>query len=268
VRSAGPFQPVGSSTFDLQAGLLVRGSTAFLFDSLVVGSAGKPANVASPATSDGGPGLDLDGGLVFAQGSILSGGVGGGPNPPFGVSPCAVPRDGGPGLVLTQSSAPSRVVAFDTDIVGGLGAQPAAGCPLAPGQDGPANVVLGGTLDTPTGERRTFGASGLVDEGAPIALAFVGEPADFVLLLASAGPRSGVFVEPLGLAPHVDLATFVVLPQGFLPASGVAQTSVQAPILPPFASARTFTTQALFVDASGALFLGAPSHLVVVDAGL
>jgi hypothetical protein len=268
VRSAGPFKPVGSSTYQTNAGMAVNASSVYLFDCLVVGSKGVDITLLSPATTDGGVGVALDGGLVFAQGSIVSGGEGGGIAAPPLPALCGPAGDGGVGLVMSESLVPARFVAFDTEILGGVGGDVAPGCVFPPGSDGIAQIVNAGTFTAPSGERRTSGTGGLVDEGDAVELLFVGEPGDFTLLLASAGARAGFFLEPLLVAPHVDPFTYVALPQGFLPSTGVAQTSVNAPILPPGASARTFTTQALFVDATGALYLGAPSNLVVVDAGL
>jgi hypothetical protein len=268
VRSAGPFKPVGSSTYQTNAGLAVSGSNVHLFDCLVVGSKGLDITLFTPVTTDGGTGIDFDGGLVFAQGSVVAGGNGGGVAAAPLPAVCGAASDGGVGLLMDESFAASKFVAFDTQILGGVGGGVAPGCVFAPGMDGVAQIITAGTLSTPSGERRTSGTCGLVHAGDAIELLFVGEPGDLAFLAVSLDARGGTFIEPLVLAPHVNPAAYVLLPIGVLDASGVANLSAIAPPPPLGQLSQVFTTQAVFVDGLGALRLGAPSYLTVLAPGV
>jgi hypothetical protein len=268
LRSAGPFKPVGSSTYQTNAGMAVNASSVYLFDCLVVGSKGVDITLLSPATTDGGVGVALDGGLVFAQGSIVSGGEGGGIAAPPLPALCGPAGDGGVGLVMSESFAPARFVAFDTEILGGVGGDVAPGCAFPPGSDGIAQIVNAGTLTSPSGERRTSGTCGLVHAGDAIELLFVGEPGDLAFLAVSLDARGGTFIETLVLAPHVNPAAYVLLPIGLLDASGVSIVTAFAPRPALGQSSQVFTTQAVFVDVFGTLRLGAPSYLTVLAPGV
>jgi hypothetical protein len=268
VRSAGPFKPVGSTTYQTNAGLAVSASNVHLFDCLVVGSKGLDIGLFTPVTTDGGNGVELDGGLVFAQGSVVAGGEGGGVAAPPLPAVCGPAGDGGVGLVMDESFAASKFVAYDTEILGGVGGDVAAGCVFAPGSDGVAQIISAGALSSPSGERRTSGTCGLVHAGDAIELLFVGEPGDLAFLAVSLDARGGTFIEPLVLAPHVNPAAYVLLPIGVLDASGVSIVTAFAPPPPLGRLSQVFTTQAVFVDVFGALRLGAPSYLTVLAPGV
>src|SRR5690606_27764940 len=110
----------GSTQYLSNAGLRSVGSNAFLFECAVQGSAGHDWFLSQQQTSDGGPGVSVDGGTVLLQGCTVVGGEGGG-SPSIGPVVCTALADGGVGLEVAQSGAPSRVIVVDTSIAGGAG---------------------------------------------------------------------------------------------------------------------------------------------------
>lgn len=267
LAAGGPFLSAGSSVFQTAAGLQALSSNVYLFESDVRGSQGKDWVLISPTTSAGGPGLALKSGFVLAQGSSLQGGRGGQVGP-VGFQPCIPLQAGGAGAVLEETLGSARLVLLSSDLSGGPGGQPVAGCPELPGPTGPAQVVLGGQLQSFGAEARAFGWSGLVREGQSAELFLAGQPGDQALLFVAASGSPGSFLEPALLAPHLELGSLVLLPLPALPASGVLASALTAPNLPAGVQVRALCAQALFLASNGELFLSGPSELRLLDAAL
>lgn len=266
--SNGPFLPNSSTVYSLNEGLQVAGSTVHLFDCTVTGSHGKDAfGFVDTDTSDGGTGLALIDSQVFASGSVITGGVGGAAGE-FALTSCFDLGDGGAGIDVRGPLGTSRLFLFDTEVSGGAGAEPAAGCPEPPGVAGPDRIVQSGTVLDPAGERRTFGISSPAREGGVLESAYLGEPGDFVALLVSGSGSPGLFVEPYLAVSHLDLASLIVMPRGVLDGTGLLFENLPVPQLLPGAQSLSVTTQAVFVDPIGSLFLSGPSSIVLLDAAL
>jgi hypothetical protein len=264
LRGGGPFLPVGSSVFQPNAGVQVLAAQVYLFDSAVVGSQGKDWTLISQSTSVGGPGLVLKSGFVLAQGASLQGGRGG-QNSTIGFQPCIPMQAGGAGVVVEQTQGSSRLVLISSDLAGGLGGQPLPGCPEPAGATGPSQVVTAGQVDVVTAEARSLGLSGLVREQQSTAIVLAGQPGDLAWLFVSMASGSGSFLEPSLFAPHLDLASLALLPIPGLNPAGVLVSELTAPNLPPGVAFRALSGQALFLSASGELFLSGPSELRIVD---
>ncbi|QDU83950.1 hypothetical protein Pla163_10510 [Planctomycetes bacterium Pla163] len=268
LASDAPFLPNSSTVYEPNAGLQVDHSTIHLFDCAVLGSHGHDAfGFFDTQTSDGGPGIDVQDAFVFASGSAIEGGAGGGAGE-FAVASCFVLSDGGPGAVVGGPAGTSRVFLFDTEVSGGAGAVPEPGCTEPAGSPGPDRIVQSGVVLDPAGERRTFGMSSPAREGDFIESVYFGEPGDLVFLLVSGGGAPGVFVEPFLAVTHLDPPSLVITPRGSLDGTGLLVQDLVAPRLVPGAQALGVTAQALFVDPLGGLFLSGPTHVVLLDAAL
>lgn len=266
VGPGGPFLPAASSAWEQSSSLRVNGSTVYLYDTHVIGSRGHDAiGFVDTLTSPGGPGLDLVSGLVFASGSILEGGQGGGVDP-IAQGACIPVSGGGPAYQMDDLFGPSRLVLFDTVAIAGAGAQAPGGCGLPDGAPGPDPIVLGGDVVNLAGQRRTFGVASVWRESALAEAAYFGLPGDAVLLFLSAPGALPVLVEPLALAGFVDPIAFTFQFRGVTGGSGALFDALPIGALPPGVDAVPLVTQAAFVDTSGALFASGPSHTVLVDA--
>jgi hypothetical protein len=268
LESDAPFLPNSSTVYEPNAGLQVVDSTVHLFDCAVLGSHGHDAfGFFDTQTSDGGPGIDVHDAFVFASGTVIAGGAGGGASE-FAVSSCFVLGDGGPGAIVSGPAGSSRLFLFDSEVSGGAGAVPEPGCTEPAGAAGVDRVVQSGAVLDPAGERRTFGMSSPVREGGILESVYVGEPGDLVFLLVSGSGAPGVFVEPFLAVAHLDPPSLVVTPRGSLNGSGLLAQDLVAPRLVPGVQALGVTAQALFVDPLGGPFLSGPTHVVLLDAAL
>ena len=228
-----------------------------LYDCVVQGGDGLDS-------ADGGHGILLSGGSLFASGSTLAGG-------PGGASPCpgeSVPGtpggDGGSALVLAAGAPLAHTLACG--LAGGSGGAGGAGTGCDPGQVGTAVAVQSGSHVTLGGFARFFAASSPVREGNDISLLFTGEPGDAVFLLIAGGLDA-----QFDLAFHgtqVVAAPFFVLPVGNLPPWGALSLSVPSSTLMPGVNAKRFLTQGAFLSPSFALYAGSGSAVVVLDDSL
>jgi len=268
IRSNGPFEPAASTSWEVNPGLGVQGANVFLFDSEIVGSTGYDAlGFFDVLTSDGGPGLSLHAGLVYATGCTITGGEGGSYSELWH-GPCFALGDGGPGMAVDELFGASRVILLETAVSGGLGGQPDPTCSDPPGADGPDRIVQAGTVQDLAGTGRSFDCASPAREGMTIDVAYAGLPGDSVYLVLSRGPGFGFLYEPLLIAPHVDLGTFHISLRGVLPSSGVLAEVHRAPQLGTGVLSAQFTAQALYIDAQGNWFLSGPSQTLVLDHSL
>lgn len=265
IHSDGPFLPNSSSIFKLNAGIRATHSDVFLHDCAISGSAGRDViGFFDLVTSDGGPGLHLLNSRVFASGCGIVGGEGGAYQDVW-AGPCVPLGDGGPGMLLESALGLSHVVLFDSVVRGGDGGQPDPTCSDPPGATGPDQIVQSGTVQVITGTRRAFGVESPLREGELGLTVYAGVPGDLVLLALSIGPGSSFLLQPYLVAPYVDPFLNVTTVRGVVPSGGVLVEQLAAPQLPPGVQSLGLSCQALYLDTTGAFFLGGPSYTVVVD---
>lgn len=241
-------------------GIAATGSSLFLFDTVVEGGPGTGG--ATMDGSAGGPAVQLEGGLLFADGSDLRGGDGGSTGAIFGCGDAA--GDGGDGLVLGQG-APQAFLR-NTALAGGAGGEPLEGCASSPGAAGAPSTVSTGSLQQATepGHGVTVTTPVRTDELATVAVS--GPPGEFAVVLF-APDAAPIFLPGLfdTLVPASPLSSLGI---GQLDGAGNASLQVQ-PTLPPGVLGRRLFTQVLFFDAmTSTLTLGAPNAVVVLDASL
>ncbi|MBI1382483.1 MAG: hypothetical protein GC161_15505 [Planctomycetaceae bacterium] len=268
LQTQGPFQPAGSTGYQVQPGLRVAGSNVHLFDCTVVGSGGKESSFLSQGISAGGPGVLVNSGLLYASGTSVSGGKGGGQSTTVPGGACTPFGQGGPGLVVDGPTATTRVVWLDSSAVGGEGGEPLVGCTQPQAPPGPDQLVISGSFDPVAGTRRAFGVVSPLRQGEQALMGFAGEPGDTRWLLLSPGPNKGVYLEGLDIVAQLDPAQLATVFLGTLPAEGAEVLSFPVPTLPPGVAFRTWTAQCLNLAPNSNLFLSGPSEFVVLGAGL
>jgi len=252
---------VASLPFLPSPGAVVSNSTVHVYDSTfrgAVGVGGSHALFCDEGLADGGHGMRVDSGFVFASGCTFEGGPGG-----FGDDQGLLfngeGTDGGAGIEL-QVGATLELVACQ--LIGGPAGAGTPGC--ADGMEGLPLEDHGGTVAQSRGVARALVGPGVLREGDVADLVFAGEAGDFVFGLAStsASPLAVPgFVGPL----HVNFP-WALVSLGALPPGG--QLLVQLPIgdLPPGVLFLTRYLQPVMVASSGAPFyLGAPAAFTVLD---
>ena len=234
----------------VQSGVRTTDSDLYLDDSTVDGAFGAPGSFGPfvPPT-DGGPGgigMSVEGGSVFALGSTIRGGVGGGG---FPTQSCGGP--GGTGLHL--SGASPTFTALDTSLEGG-----APGSPVCHGSGAPS-LVSSGTITTLPGAARRFSATPVVAESAPTRWSLDGVLGDEAALLFASDPS------PQYLLPWNGLLldpTHTIVPLGTVGASPLEVES-QIDDLGADQALSQFV-QGLFVSGTVG-YLASPSHSAIVD---
>ena len=236
------------------AGLLVgAGCAVAAFDSRLEGGRGS-AICCCGVGADGGHGAQVAG-LLVASGCTFRGGQGG------DFDDCApawtsVPTDGGDGLHL--DGAASRVVAVGASYVAG-----APGHPTNAAEPGLPVAVGDGTWVEAPHAARSLTTSGPAYGGEDVTLTFSGEAGDFVFGIASPHPA---FFEIPGWFGALSLEVpNLVLPVGFLPASGVSALGVGTTALDPGIESLQRFVQPLMVTPGLDYLLGAPAVLTVLD---
>lgn len=268
MQSQGPFQPTGTTAFFVQPGLRSSGSNVHLFDCTVTGSGGKDSSFLSQGISAGGPGLLVNGGLLYASGTAVRGGKGGGQSATTPGGACTSFGQGGPGLVVNGPAASTRVVWLDSSAVGGEGGAPLPGCNQPQAPPGPDQLVVSGTFDPVAGTRRAFGVVSPLRQGEQALMGFAGEPGDTRWLLLSPGPNTGVYLEALDVVAQLDPSQLATVFLGTLPAEGAEVLTFPVPTLPASVAFRTWTAQCLNLAPNSNLFLSGPSEFVILGPGL
>jgi hypothetical protein len=199
------------------------------------------------------------------------------------------PPDGGPGLVVDDSSArwsggairggsgntlfldgcllggddpagggAPDVVLKGTPVTGGAGSFATACAP--PTMAGPDFDVVPGSVTTSPGPARLLTLPGQVASGGPLPIGFQGAAGDVAFLLASTDAAPGFAAGALDL--HLQLDTLLVIIPFSLP-SGSLTLNAHAPALPPVVDGLTVPLQAVFVDAQGGKHASNPRALVI-----
>jgi len=254
------FSPFFFFGFAPYVGLGATGSNVFLYDCLVQGSSGAAAYTLfleiAPAPSAAAVALTTS--TLFAVGSTLSGGSGGGD--PLGL--CWPGADGSPGLSVASGSVAHLQ---DCTVLGGAGG--AGGCGHPDGSDAQDIDVVSGEVHHLSGAARAFHGTSPIVEGTATNVHLEGEPGDAALLHVQLAAAPALFFPQYGAALHLPFG-FAVVPLGVLPPSGVLDLPFPVPALPPGLESFRAVGQVLFVGASGGFFEGGPSTLLILDAAL
>lgn len=249
---------------DSGAGMQLLSSNVFLQEVQVSGGRGRRANLSSPGAPAraGSAGLIVDGGTLFAAGSMLSGGSGG-----LGLEDalmnCLPSADGGTGLLVGDLFGAPRVVVLDTALRGGSGGS-APGINCAAGAKGADLEARGAGVARIPIEARSFLAPSPTREGESLYLRFQGRPGDSVFLLG------GKLAKPQ-LDPGFDGALHLnpidgVRRLGPLPASGLLELALPIGELGLGVEAVTVVLQAVFFSPLDARSVTAnPSAVLFLD---
>ena len=255
--------PGGAVGSDVTEGLVSIDSDVALYDCQVTGGKGVTSEPLFGAFYDGTTGetgVRVEGGFFFASGTTIVGGAGG-DGALSATGACTNGGEGGVGL-LTDGNEPV-VVLFDSTVAGGSGGL-AGGVSCTDGAAGAPSMILAGELTVPPGEARGMEAWSPTPESQPSLLTYAGEPGDLVVLAAGAAPAFAYWQALAG----VRLTTpFVFVPQGIVNPAGELSVVIPPPGLAPGTAAAMFHLQPVFLDGAGALWLGAPSTMVVLDDG-
>ena len=243
--------------------LFVESSTAYLYDSLIVGSiglggeCGNVSSCGSPAKA--GDGVAIVTGVLKARSSGIAGGYG-----PNGIDiwECeeyyagGMGASSGDGLNIVGTSM-AEVTA--TGIYGGpldLGSCAAVSA-------GEAVVGLGGDFVEASGLARRTVVPSTVTEGRPFEIQIVGGPGELVLLALSAGRGLGQGFRSVVGELHL-VAPLELVALGTVADSGRLVVPVTASQID--SGARSIGMQPLFVTAAGDVILEGPMTLVVLDS--
>lgn len=230
-----------------------------IYDSSCVGDTGLAEHAwgGSAIPGQGGHGVVLDGGTLFASGSILQGGAG---SPGFtyydlwGLPLCVGGGAGGHGILLKAGNP--QVFLLDNLVAGGPGGSGVGTIALC-GPGPSASAVSGaGAVTSYLGQARSLGPLPPLTPGETATLTFSGKPGDAVFLAASLAPGYDLMPELLGT--FVLGTPFVVQPVGVMPAGGVLLVPLLVPPLLFPQQSMAFFLQGGFVNTGGAFFLGSP----------
>ena len=205
-----------------ERGLLVDGSTVYVFDSTVVGGPGTRdcqdplGQGVTGFNAPGGPGIELTSGCFLSLvGSSVTGGDGG--DDTFDDVVC-VGSPGGAGVLYVDAA--SVLHTKDSIVAGGPGGnQFTLFEPCTTGSDGPDVAGSGSQLQLP-GAARSLEVSALASIVDGIDLTYTGLPGDIVFLLFSA-KTSPFYATNCGAALLPNLSTLFIEPAGIVPSSGI-----------------------------------------------
>ncbi len=233
-----------------------------LFDSEVFGGSGGSVfdTVGSPGGSAG-PGMQLNGGYVFASGCLFSGSNGG-----FGdglqiFGECSNGGNGSSAVLMPANSGGSFLhqdCTFNAGFAGGSSPS------CYSGSNGQQLEVLSGLVVALPGSARRLDVPGFVRSGQAFLLQTLGEPGDLVLLGRS---------DSQGHLPLEDFSGNLVLGApllgltvlGTVPASGTLGVLVDVPALVDPLAFANVTLQTLSIDTLGQAWLGHAEQLALLD---
>ena len=259
VGETGP--TMNSSPPIASAGLYVRETVAHVYDCSLLGGQGDSG---SWGVQPGGPGLKTQ---VEATVMIAGCSIAGGPGGVHATDPCGQPSaQGGAGIYFQGTQG--VIYAAASTAVGGV----ADLSLLCPGQTGNAGPAFGsltglGTVVPMVGYARHLSANSPVRGGETLTLDVEGQPGEIPLVLVSSRH------EPLLLPNHsgslllgLPLEDVLVLPA--LGATGTTSLSLPVPNVGAGIEALNLYLQAVFLDPSPSVWLGAGTSVLLLDAGI
>lgn len=230
-------------------------SNTYLYDCTLEGGAGNPV-VATQAAREGGPGILMEGGFVFAGGCTIRGGPGGDGGPRAGS--CGDGAAGGPGMSL--GGLLPALDLLETQPAGGAGGNSTCGQAGAPGPslEDPFDALV---QTFPAQVRHISSASPVrTDEGAELTIH--GLPGDSWLMVAQVVPDKDYV--PAYFGPFLVAQPYATLAQGELPPSG----TVQVPLgLVGITDPLRITAQVVVLEEAGQVVLGSGTSFLVLPAG-
>ena len=216
------------------------------WDSTFVGGIGA-LGLNGHSGAQGGAGFEGNRSTLFLSGSALTGGNTG--NGPLSSEPTAS------GLVLIDASSAQQLA---TTFQAGTGNAP-------PG----AAVSMSGapsTLDDLNEDPRGVTISAAVRELAPAAVHYSGQPGDLVLLAISLQAGWSPLSKFKGVLQLDAFASSLIL--GVADANGTLELGFSGPLLPAGVEAVIGYAQPVVAEVGGALRLGAPSSILMLDASI
>ena len=242
-------------------GLWAISTSAHVYESTLLGEDGSqtgPFFFGLPA--GGGSGATIDGSFLFTSGSDLIGGQGAdgltsGPS-------CIGGGLGGNGLTVYGAS--SQALLLDTSLQPGAGGLGSGAC--SPGLPGQPTFLFAGSASTLPGSARALAVDSPVREGQPVSAVATGLPGELVFLGLASTQSLPLLVPPWNGALHLGPGISVHF-MGIVPPSGTLALGATAPALAPGVESAIGYLQPGFVSpTTGAITLGAPSALVVLDS--
>jgi len=230
-------------------GLLSVDSLVAMYDCEVLGGTG--SDETHPG-GKGGAGARVTGWGMFASGTSIQGGWGGGGD----YIGCTKSGDGGTGLIATSA----QVQWIDTTVEGGPhGIFSTCG----PGQDGQDMQLIGVTLVEYPFASRSLSGPRSTDDKQSLTLTVEGEVGDQVWILRGRAPTFQPTGGPLGIVLVPKLWVLPAAPMGVVPASGTLDVTLwTADYTGPEAGFMLYT-QALVVGQGGEVRLSGPLHVLV-----
>ncbi len=247
------------------AGIAARldASTTFFHHVSMFGGLGAWTNSFAPGSytlaTDGGGGLHVEGGSLFAAGSTFAGGNGGRGLLDAAMN-CLPSRDGGTGLAISGAA----VTFLDSEFRGGGGGlSPGTNC--GAGVGGVDLVFSTGTLNVVPGVARRLVATSPVREDTNLVLRYEGVPGDFVVLLAGLDLMHPVTSPVFDSVFHLD-GLFFDRAAGVVPGTGVILETIGIPELGPAVESLAVGVQTVHFDpVSLRAVLGNPSSVLLLD---
>lgn len=226
----------------------------------------------APGSRPGGAGVSLTGGVaLFAQGSIVTGGLGGDGQ---SSSNCPLPGQpggtGGPGIVAAATDVVTIVGSILSGGDGGSGGSnssspPCSGGSAPDGSAGPATSNV--NLITLAGAARTLATSpAAARELGTLAITVGGEPGESATLLFSSSCQRNVLPNiqgPVLVGPGLRR-----LALGTIPGSGVLTTTLSIANLPAGTLGTTRFVQAFCRDVTGQVRMTGSSSFAWIDSSL
>jgi hypothetical protein len=255
-----------SSYFGLMAGLPGLQSThssVSLFECICNGGSGSSGF----SQADGGDGVAIRGGFLYASGCVFRGGKGGpGLNNAGPSQPCSNGAAGGHGLnMIAEAPTVSTLACSFQPGAGGIAGVGAPGC--ASGSNGLGVQTSSGSYTLLAGSSHALTCSATCREGQAFTLTFQGQPGELAFLEFSG--QQGFFYFP---DFHGVLALdFPILTsfQGTLPASGtLVKSSGVITDIGVATQGITLYLQSAFYSAATGIYQATPSATVLLDASL
>ncbi len=199
--------------------------------------------------AQGGIGVDCRSSTLFASGSSLTGG------------------DTGDWQVLSPQdpTASGLVVRNDSDVQH-LATTFEAGGGLAPPGTPIDSSGTPSTIEDLDDVHRALQIPAAIRELSQIQVSYSGEPYDLVLVRVSSKPDWSLEASLNGVQ-HLGAPTFDLV-LGAAGSEGTLDVTLLSPRLPPGVDAATAFAQPVVAEFGGALRLGAPSSIVIVDASI
>lgn len=225
-------------------------SAVALFGCELLGGMG--SNETSPSGGHAGHGARVEGYGLVAAGCTMRGGEGGGAD----YVACEPGGDGGDGLRIVGAQAKL----LDTTLSGGAGGWSICDLTGDPGQ--PIHATSS-SVEQLVGPSRSLSVASLAQDGTLVAVQVSGVPGDRVALFVADEP--GFEYEPAlnGLWAIEPVPARALVAEGIVPASGVLDLQLKAPVLGPGEAHRLLFLQGLCLSTSGESFLTSPAHLWV-----